>query len=158
MSRLKQQQDQQQQQKQHQPEFRIPDVPAITVTTSDQQQRQRSANETTLSETMSSGMDDGGGGGIFAGMSFEIVGFEADEFEDQKFLLIKNGAKVVTFDPDLSNLIATPTSGATTSSKRAIRNKASHFVLLPMISPAPISNPNQVTVYWMVRSFFQDLI
>lgn len=100
---------------------------------------------------MSSAMGDGSGAGIFAGMSFEIVGFETDEFEDQKFLLIKNGAKVVTFDPDLSNLIATPTSaGATTSSKRAIRNKASHFVLLPMISPAPISNPNQVTVYWMV--------
>lgn len=121
------------------PEFRVPQVPPPPSTPA--------LGETTGNETTLSG--DGGGGedGIFAGMKFEIVGFEADEFEDQKFMLIKNGAKVVTFDSNLSNLLPSSRRGTKRTSSST---SSSDYVLLPMVSPAPIANPNQVTVYWMV--------
>ena len=119
MSRLKQSNE----------EFRVPEVL--------HQDSRESVIETTLNPSVY---------GVFVGINFEIVGFEPDEFEDHKFLLVKNGAEVVTFDPDSSNLVATGSSKRVKSSN----GSASNFVLLPMISPAPISNPNQVTVFWMV--------
>lgn len=125
-------------------EFRVPLVPPVSATTTISTDKRRSVNETTLSGHNDTTIS----GGVFSGMSFEIVGFEEDEFEDLKVLLTKNGAKLVTFDPDISNL-------STASAKRggASSKKASDYVLLPMISPAPISNPNQVTILWMVRKF-----
>ena len=149
MSRIKQEQ---QRSSSTSLEFRAPQAPNTSSSANANEpteQRRRSANETTLSEA---GADSSNAGGVFAGMSFEIVGFEADEFEDQKFLLVKNGAKVVRFDPDLSNLVATPTS----SSRRSNSNKKSDFVLLPMISPAPIANQNQVTIHWMVSCLIKE--
>jgi len=69
--------------------------------------------------------------------NFILVQFKDAEIEEQEKALTEMGAVIVKFDANVSF--------------SSYRNTDIDYTILPMTLPAPTSNNNPATVYWMVR-------
>jgi hypothetical protein len=70
--------------------------------------------------------------------------FEEVETEEQEKVLIDKGASIIKFDANVSF--------------SSYKNKEIDYTLLPMTIPAPTSNNNPATVYWVVSEIIPNFL
>jgi hypothetical protein len=117
-----------------------------------QQQQQSNAlnssrkNLNTSSESNKSSAHEG----VFSGRSFQIIGFDETEAKGLANVLKQKGAKSASYlESDLANY----------SSSSLRKREYVDYTLFPQTIPAPTSNNNPVTVFWMVKiNFYQQLL
>jgi ribosomal protein S6E (S10) len=112
----------------------------------EQQTAAVSKNQLNISTASSSDMNSSVGGGeidgVFRGYRFQIIGFNETEGKGLAEVLRQKGARSVTL---LESDLASYSSSSLSRKKEQV-----DYTLCPQTIPAPTSNNNPVTVFWMV--------